>query len=84
MESLKIRDKKIVPPEEEIIDVKKEEGGQKLEVANPKTEGENIPSSIIEPPAEIAKPKEQARRSKPTFGQSLMDKVKKFFEEVEE
>ena len=84
MESLKIRDKKMLPTEEEIIEEKKEEGSQKLEVANPKTEGENIPSSIIEPPAEIAKPKEQARRNKLTFGQSLMDKVKKFFEEVEE
>ena len=84
MESLKIRDKKMLPTEEEIIEQKKEEGSQKLEVANQKTEVENHPSSIIEPPAEIAKPKEQARRNKPTFGQSLMDKVKKFFEEVEE
>ena len=55
-----------------------------MEVANQKTEVETHPSSIIEPPAEIAKPKEQARRNKPTFGQSLMDKVKKFFEEVED
>ena len=81
MESLKIRDKKMLPTEEEII----EEAVAKAEpVALQPTAEVEKPQQVVKQIEELAKPKEQARRNKPTFGQSLMDKVKKFFEEVEE
>ena len=81
MESLKIRDKKMLPTEEEII----EEAVAKAEPVAPQPTAEvEKPQQVVKQIEELAKPKEQARRNKPTFGQSLMDKVKKFFEEVEE
>jgi cell division protein FtsA len=78
MESLKIRDKKILPTEEEVIEqaVAKAEKTEK-----PAAEAEPSQPQATE---EVVKPKEVARRNKPTFGQSILDKVKKFFEEVEE
>lgn len=79
MESLKIRDKKILPTEEEII----EEAVTKAEqVAQPTAEVEK--TQQVQQIEETVKPKEEAKRNKPTFGQSILDKVKKFFEEVEE
>jgi len=79
MESLKIRDKKILPTEEEII----EEAVTKSEtVAQPTAEVEK--PQQVQQMEEVTKPKEEAKRNKPTFGQSILDKVKKFFEEVEE
>ena len=80
MESLKIRDKKMLPTEEEII----EEAVAKAEPVAPQPTVEFEKPQQIQQIEGVAKPKEVAKRSKPTFGQSLMDKVKKFFEEVEE
>ena len=81
MESLKIRDKRILPTEEKII----EEVVAKAEpVSQPTPTAEVERPQPVQHIEEVSKPKEEVRRSKPTFGQSLMDKVKKFFEEVEE
>ena len=71
----------MLPTEEEII----EEAVAKAEpVALQPTAEVEKPQQVVKQIEELAKPKEQARRNKPTFGQSLMDKVKKFFEEVED
>ena len=44
-------------------------------------------TEIIKPTEEVVATKkadiEQVKSSKPTFGQSILEKVKKFFEEVE-
>jgi cell division protein FtsA len=71
MESLKIHDKKPVekPVEEpKVIEVPQAENT----VEEVKTEEQEITQHI-----------EEVKRTKPTFGQSILEKVKKFFEEVE-
>ena len=71
MESLKIHDKKPVekPVEEpKVIEVPQTENTAE-EV---KTEEQKITQHI-----------EEVKKTKPTFGQSILEKVKKFFEEVE-
>lgn len=77
MESLKIRDRNFVPQEKE-EEVMKPNVSQtvvtSLESEN-KTENESEVS--------VAKQPRERASSKPTFGQLLMEKVKKFFEEVE-
>ena len=81
MESLKIRDKKTVAVEEEIeieADTKVE---QKDAQTNANAESQTQATPQIE--EEFKAPVQTSRPSKPTFGQSLMEKVKKFFEEVE-
>ena len=70
----------MLPTEEEII----EEAVAKAEPVAPQPTAEVEKPQQIQQIEGVAKPKEVAKRSKPTFGQSLMDKVKKFFEEVEE
>jgi cell division protein FtsA len=74
MESLKIRDKN--PTEEEII----EEELSRKQLLSQLLKSRNLKVQQME---EVTKPKEEAKRNKPTFGQSLLEKVKKFFEEVE-
>lgn len=81
MESLKIRDKKTVSVEEliETAVETKIESTQITESAN--TE---VQQTVVQQPIQEAQvPAQTSRPSKPTFGQSLMEKVKKFFEEVE-
>ena len=71
MESLKIHDKKPVekPVEEpKVIEVPQAENT----VEEVKTEEQEITQHI-----------EEVKKNKPTFGQSILEKVKKFFEEVE-
>ncbi|MNL65548.1 hypothetical protein D3C87_1898920 [compost metagenome] len=79
MESLKIRDKKTVVVEEEAeieVDAKVEQKEVQTDI-----NAENQVAPQIE--EEFKAPVQTSRSSKPTFGQSLMEKVKKFFEEVE-
>ena len=71
MESLKIHDKKpIEKPVEEpkVIEV-------------PQTE--NTAEEVKTEEQEITQHIEEVKKNKPTFGQSILEKVKKFFEEVE-
>ena len=83
MESLKIRDKKMLVTEEEIIEELKPQIENAIQ--------NQVPVQEIQTPQvnqnqmeEIARHKEEIKRNRPTFGQSILDKVKKFFEEVEE
>jgi len=81
MESLKIRDKK-TSVIEEIIETKVEaKAEEQQQTINETTVSQQI-VAIDEMKAEV-KVQQPAKPSKPTFGQSLMEKVKKFFEEVE-
>jgi cell division protein FtsA len=83
MESLKIRDKKQNIVVEEAIQ----------EQAQPKAETTSTPAETLQQPIQQTETiqhqelseqqKENKRVAKLTFGQSLMEKVKKFFEEVE-
>ena len=73
MESLKIRDKKPVAQVEE----KQEE----IVENNANTTAQEVAPEILE--AQKIEAAIENRRSKLTFGQSLMEKVKKFFEETE-
>jgi hypothetical protein len=71
MESLKIHDKKpIEKPVEEpkVIEI-------------PQTE--NMVEEVKTEEQEITQHIEEVKKNKPTFGQSILEKVKKFFEEVE-
>lgn len=81
MESLKIRDKKAVAVEEEVeveVETKVEQNEEEI---NSNVGSQPQMTSQVE--EELKAPVQTARSSKPTFGQSLMEKVKKFFEEVE-
>ena len=81
MESLKIRDKKTVAVEEEAetqVESKVEQKEQQISVSSESQTSVNQPTE-----EEFKAPVTTSRPSKPTFGQSLMEKVKKFFEEVE-
>jgi len=82
MESLKIRDKKMLVTEEEIIEELKPqiENAIQAQTQTQEIQTPQIQNDIVE----IAKHKAEVKKNRPTFGQSLMDKVKKFFEEVEE
>ena len=78
MESLKIRDKKTSTSdyfEEEILPT------------SPTTPNAEVAttdlSAVVETKEEAHAPQKQTKGNKPTFGQALMEKVKKFFEEVE-
>jgi cell division protein FtsA len=83
MESLKIRDKKInITEEEEVVE----------EQAQSKADTVAVPSETKQQPVqqtetiqqqETVSEQQEKRAAKLTFGQSLMEKVKKFFEEVE-
>ncbi len=75
MESLKIRDKKAGMPEE-VIEEK---------TAEPEIRDEKPETDMILGAAQVAAEEQtvQKKRKNLTFGQSLMEKVKKFFEEVE-
>lgn len=82
MESLKIRDKKMLVTEEEIIEELKPQIENAIQA---QTQSQEIQTPQVQDDiVEIAKHKAEVKKNKPTFGQSLMDKVKKFFEEVEE
>ena len=82
MESLKIRDKKMLVTEEEIIEELKP---QIENVIQAQTQSQEIQTPQVQNDiVEMAKQKAEVKKNRPTFGQSLMDKVKKFFEEVEE
>lgn len=82
MESLKIRDKKMLVTEEEIIEELKP---QIENVIQAQTQSQEIQTPQVQNDiVELAKHKAEVKKNRPTFGQSLMDKVKKFFEEVEE
>ena len=72
MESLKIRDKK---PSSQ-LEIKEEIAESILKI-----EEQNISPEILE--AQKIEAAIEKRRDKLTFGQSLMEKVKKFFEETE-
>ena len=83
MESLKIRDKKTTAVEEENeieVETKVEQKEQQT-VTNNETQTVVAHQSVQE--TEIAPESETNKRVRLTFGQSLMEKVKKFFEEVE-
>ena len=83
MESLKIRDKKINTPEEIVpIEEPKAKKTDTVEVSEEENKPQ-MPQNDL--PEETPKYDVRTKRgsSKPTFGQSLMEKVKKFFEEVE-
>ena len=75
MESLKIRDKKAGMPEE-VIEEK---------AAEPEMREEKPVAEMMDAALQTAAEQEtvQKKRKSLTFGQSLMEKVKKFFEEVE-
>ena len=84
MESLKIRDKKMLVTEEEIIEELKPQIENAIQ-AQTQTQSQEIQTPQVQNDiVEIAKHKAEVKKNRPTFGQSLMDKVKKFFEEVEE
>jgi cell division protein FtsA len=79
MESLKIRDKKQNVDEEEAVAEQ-----PKPEAAA--TQTETVQPAQQEAPVQEQPPQKNSKRTekrKLTFGQSLMEKVKKFFEEVE-
>jgi cell division protein FtsA len=77
MESLKIRDKRTVSPaEEEIIKEKPTLAEMETERSGQRELGTQSQNQVMEEAVE-------KRRKGLTFGQSLMEKVKKFFEEVE-
>ena len=77
MESLKIRDKRTVSPaEEEIIKEKQPLAEMETERSGQRELGTQSQNQVMEEAVE-------KRRKGLTFGQSLMEKVKKFFEEVE-
>ena len=80
MESLKIRDKKTVAAEEVEIEIeaKPEEIQQPISPAIVQHVETPQSAQEYETPAQ-----QQQRKVRLTFGQSLMEKVKKFFEEVE-
>jgi cell division protein FtsA len=82
MESLKIRDKKTVSVEEEVeieIENKTEQTEQQtVSAVESQNQISQQPVQEYETPAQ-----QQQRKVRLTFGQSLMEKVKKFFEEVE-
>ena len=82
MESLKIRDKKMLVTEEEIIEELKPqiENAIQAQTQSQEIQTPQVQNDIVE----LAKHQAEVKKSRPTFGQSLMDKVKKFFEEVEE
>ena len=83
MESLKIRDKKINTPEEIVpVEEPKAKKTDTVEVSEEENKPQ-MPQNDL--PEETPKYDVRTKRgsSKPTFGQSLMEKVKKFFEEVE-
>ena len=82
MESLKIRDKKMLVTEEEIIEELKPqiENAIQAQTQSQEIQTPQVQNDIVE----IAKHKAEVKKNRPTFGQSLMDKVKKFFVEVEE
>jgi len=82
MESLKIRDKKMLVTEEEIIEELKPqiENAIQSQTQSQEIQTPQVQNDIVE----MAKHKAEVKKNRPTFGQSLMDKVKKFFEEVEE
>lgn len=72
MESLKIRDKKNSTPEKDTVTIQKEEISATVETASAESPSRKVAELVTE-----------TRRSKLTLGQSIMEKVKKFFEEVE-
>ena len=77
MESLKIRDKRTgSPAEEEIIKEKPTLAEMETERSGQRELGTQSQNQVMEEAVE-------KRRKGLTFGQSLMEKVKKFFEEVE-
>ena len=77
MESLKIRDKRTgSPAEEEIIKEKQPLAEMETERSGKRELGTQSQNQVMEEAVE-------KRRKGLTFGQSLMEKVKKFFEEVE-
>jgi cell division protein FtsA len=80
MESLKIRDKKQGSETEELV----EEELAKAETVPSQTETvqQAQPTAIAQEQSVVSEQQEN-RRAKLTFGQSRMEKVKKFFEEVE-
>ncbi len=75
MESLKIRDKKAGMPEEVI-----EEKTAEPEIREEKAVADMMDAAVQEA---VEQETVQKKRKSLTFGQSLMEKVKKFFEEVE-
>jgi cell division protein FtsA len=81
MESLKIRDKKQVNVEEEEIVQEK----QQPEVTANQTETNSAAQQVssVQEQEVVREHQEQKKAARLTFGQSLMEKVKKFFEEVE-
>lgn len=81
MESLKIRDKKFAGAELEIAEEQKQKV-EKVEVENQEIVVEI--QNPIEEFKEIEKQKTENRKIKLTIGQSIMNKVKRFFEEVED
>ena len=80
MESLKIRDKKSLVTEEEIIEELKPQIENVVQNQIQEIQTPQVQNDIVE----IAKQKAEVKKNRPTFGQSILDKVKKFFEEVEE
>ena len=76
MESLKIRDKRGNDIQPEEVELPKQE----TVIENPVQQKEEVHiQQEVQANQEVA----ERRKSKPTFGQALMEKVKKFFEEVE-
>ena len=85
MESLKIRDKKQISEIEEPVQ-EQAQAQPKADTATSPAETEQQTGTMAEQQIlqqETASEQQQKRAAKLTFGQSLMEKVKKFFEEVE-
>ncbi len=80
MESLKIRDKKTIAVEEVEIEIETKTEETQQTISPTVVQQIETPQSAqeYETPAQ-----QQQRKVRLTFGQSLMEKVKKFFEEVE-
>jgi len=82
MESLKIRDKK---QHAELQETVQEPVETKAETTTPVAETiqENVQQAETVQPEHNVSEQQSKKAAKLTFGQSLMEKVKKFFEEVE-
>lgn len=83
MESLKIRDKKTTAIEEEIEIEVQAKSEQKEQQAVTNVETQTVVSHQPVQETEFVPEPETNKKVRLTFGQSLMEKVKKFFEEVE-
>ncbi len=83
MESLKIRDKKQNAEVQELIEEQAEASSDAETVAVPSETPAAMQQAETVLQQDIISQQQEKRAAKLTFGQSLMEKVKKFFEEVE-